>query len=277
MLIIGEKIHILNPTVFEALQKNDLTPIVELAAKQMRAGADALDINLGPGRQTGRFLPDIIRAITEHVEAHFFFSADSPGFTKSIEACSGRATINAATAEPRDLARIMSAAACFDLDLVVLLTRKGKLPHTVDQWCLMAEEVLETAEKNDFPVTKLYIDPVLRTRFDPAAPSLGTMAMEIGPVCQAVKLIRELRECGIRTIAGLSNISLHLPYGSRSPLHCSVLNLLTASGLDAAIINPLDSRLMETVRASMTSSLPSNGKTTGNSGGISEGNRAGHA
>lgn len=254
MLIIGEKIHILNPVVFSALKEQDTAPIVTLAEKQIRAGADALMINLGPGQQTAKLLPGIIHAISQRVETHFFISADTAEFIKSVKACRGRVTINAATAEPDRLARAMSAAACLGLDLVVLLTGKGDMPHTVDQWCLMAEDVIETAEKNNFPVGKLYLDPVLRTRFDPNA-DLGTTAMETGPVCHAIQLMRQLREGGIRTIAGLSNISLHLPYGRRSPLHCSVMHLLMAAGLDAVILNPLDSTLMETVRAGCASAV----------------------
>lgn len=248
MLIVGEKIHILNPAVFHALQAQDTAPIVELAEKQIKAGADALMINLGPGQQASKFLPEIIHAISQRFDTHFFFSADSPEFIKSVKACHGRATINAATADPDKLPGIMSAAACLDLELVVLLTRKGNLPHTVDQWCLMAEEVIEVAEKYQYPIEKLYLDPVLRTRFDPFA-KLGTTAMETGPVCQALQLMTELRPSEIRTIAGLSNISLHLSYGQRSRLHCSVINLLMAAGLDAVILNPFDFRLMETVRS----------------------------
>ncbi len=256
MLIIGEKIQILNPTVFSAVEKKDPDIIADLAQQQIEAGAHGLDINLGPGRQAGKLLPDIVRAICDRVDAQLFFSADSPGFTEAMKACSGRATINASTAEPDELSRSMSAAGCFNTDLVVLLTKRGCLPCTVDQWCLMAEEVIETAEKNKFPLRQLYIDPVLRTRYYPTAPGLGTMAMEIGPVCQALQLIKELRENGVRTIVGLSNISLHLPYGSKSPLHCSVLGLLKAAGLDAAIMNPLDRSLMEIASTDESQSVP---------------------
>lgn len=249
MLIIGEKIHILNPAVLRAVEERDPESIAELAFKQVEAGAGAVDINLGPGSIAGKLLPDIVKIIREHEAVKLFFPADAPEFTESIKNCGRHAAINAATAEPAGLARIMAAAGCFNADIVVLLTVKGHLPVTVDEWCFMAEEVLETAEKNNFPVEKLYLDPVLRTRFDPASPELGTSAMETGPVCQAIQLIKRLRKQKIRTLGGISNVSLHLPCGCRSPLHCSVLRLLKTAGLDAAILNPFDSRLMKIARA----------------------------
>ncbi len=245
MLVIGEKIHILNPLVHEAVESRNIAPVVELAVRQVEAGAHALDINLGPGRRAGSLLPEIIEEIQQRVDTSFLFPADAPEFTNAIKACRNRATVNAVTADIDNLQRTLAAADCFDANVVVLLTREGVLPWTVDQWCLMAEEVIETAEARKFPLERLYLDPLLRTRFNPGAPGTGTSAMEFGPVLQAIKLIGELRAEGIKTIAGLSNISLHLPAGSRSLMHQSVLALLKAAGLSAIIMNPLDSKLME--------------------------------
>ncbi len=247
MLIIGEKIHILNPEVFHAVENRAIEPIVNLATAQVQAGAHALDINLGPGRIAGSMLPEIIEAIQDNTDATVCFPAGIASFIEASKACRRPPIINAVSAEPEELARAMSAAKCFDAELVVLLTRRGLLPVTVDQWCLLAEEVIETAEKAEFPLDKLYLDPVLRSHFDPCAPVSGTSVMETGPVCEALKLMKQLRTEGIKTIAGLSNISQHLPYGSRSTLHCAVLNLLSATGLDAVILNPLDRNLMESV------------------------------
>ena len=48
MYIIGENIHIISPKVKEALKERDAKFFQELAVKQVEAGAQALDLNLGP-------------------------------------------------------------------------------------------------------------------------------------------------------------------------------------------------------------------------------------
>ena len=51
MYIIGENIHIISEKVKEALKNRDREFFMELAVKQVEAGAKAIDINLGPRKK----------------------------------------------------------------------------------------------------------------------------------------------------------------------------------------------------------------------------------
>ena len=51
MYIIGENIHIISEKVKEALKNRDSEFFMELALKQVEAGAKAVDINLGPRKK----------------------------------------------------------------------------------------------------------------------------------------------------------------------------------------------------------------------------------
>src|SRR5574337_1820440 len=53
MLLIGESIHIISPKVKEALANRDGVFFVQLARRQKQAGADALDLNIGPQKKAG--------------------------------------------------------------------------------------------------------------------------------------------------------------------------------------------------------------------------------
>ncbi len=53
MFIIGENIHIISEKVKEALKARDARFFQELAVKQVEAGAQALDLNLGPRKADG--------------------------------------------------------------------------------------------------------------------------------------------------------------------------------------------------------------------------------
>ena len=54
---------------------------------------------------------------------------------------------------------------------------------------------------------------------------------------------------GVRTVCGLSNVSFGLP--ARGLLNRTFLALLTAAGLDAAIVDTSDAKLMSALRAAL--------------------------
>ena len=56
MYIIGENIHIISPKVKEAIKERDAKFFQELSIKQVEAGAQALDLNLGPRKKAGEEL-----------------------------------------------------------------------------------------------------------------------------------------------------------------------------------------------------------------------------
>ena len=53
MLAIGERINVRTKVLGEAMANRDFGPIKEMAIKQVKAGANMLDINIGPARKNG--------------------------------------------------------------------------------------------------------------------------------------------------------------------------------------------------------------------------------
>ena len=51
MVLIGESIHIISKQVNDAVRDQDPKVIQDLATAQAQAGADYIDINLGPARK----------------------------------------------------------------------------------------------------------------------------------------------------------------------------------------------------------------------------------
>jgi 5-methyltetrahydrofolate corrinoid/iron sulfur protein methyltransferase len=68
MFIIGEKINGMFKNVSEAIQTKNKLLIQELAKKQLEAGADALDVNVGPASaeplKDMEWLITVIREVT---------------------------------------------------------------------------------------------------------------------------------------------------------------------------------------------------------------------
>ena len=64
MYIIGENIHIISPHVKDALAERNGAFFTELARKQVTAGAQALDLNIGPRKKDG---PEVIAWLLDQV------------------------------------------------------------------------------------------------------------------------------------------------------------------------------------------------------------------
>src|SRR4030066_1199247 len=69
MYIIGESIHILSDKVKEGLKNKDTRFFQELAVKQVEAGAQALDLNLGPRKndwaEVFPWMVDLVQAVVD--------------------------------------------------------------------------------------------------------------------------------------------------------------------------------------------------------------------
>jgi cobalamin-dependent methionine synthase I len=243
--IIGEGMHIMNPEMFKAVNEQDEQAIIRLAKKQIKAGADALDLNLGQSRKLGRITPWLVETIQDNFDVPLFLSSHVLKQQRALEIHKGRPTINAVTATPEELTRAMETAEFFNADLVVLLVSSGLTPVDVDGRLQLAAQVLEHAEKIGLALNHLYLDPLLTIRPDPIVRELNGGLPDIDTVLESIQLIGELSDHKVKTIVGLSNSSLCLPPGRRSAFHCRLLPMLYEAGLDAVIMNCLDSGLVK--------------------------------
>ena len=243
--IIGEGMHIMNKKMFRAVNERNEQAIISLARKQVAAGAQALDLNLGQSRKLGRLTPWLVEMIQAAVDVPLFLSSHVLNQQRALEVHRGRPVINAVTATPDELARAMETAVFFDAGLVVLLVSSELTPADVDGRLRLALQVLECAEKKGLKPEQLYLDPLLSIRPDPLGRELNGGLPDIDTILEAIRLIGELSGNRVKTIVGLSNSSLCLAPGRRSALHCRLLPLLYEAGLDAVIMNCLDGELVK--------------------------------
>ncbi len=256
LLLIAEGLHVLNPAVYQAIESRDQDRLLDLVRKQVSAGAQALDVNLGPGKAMGSLTPWVLSAIRQVTDLPLFLSAGVLSLPQIMEGYRGGLTINAVTADPEFLPQAMTTARQYGAGLVVLLVRPGLVPAGIDGRDQLTMEVLDQAVKNDLPLEQLYLDPVIGCRPDPAAWEVSHGLPEIGPVLEAIALIKELSNDLVRTIVGIGSGSQGLARDSRSALHCRLLPLLAEAGLDAVIMNCLDRDLMAAARAIKNGTSP---------------------
>ncbi|MCA1785917.1 MAG: dihydropteroate synthase, partial [Desulfobacteraceae bacterium] len=105
----------------------------------------------------------------------------------------------------------------------------------------IASDLINSLVKNNVPVENIYVDPLVQ----PISTN-DSYGMEFMNAVGAI--MTEFP--GVHTICGLSNISYGLP--ERKLLNQAFMVMAICKGLDSAIINPLDKRMMANVYAAET-------------------------
>jgi 5-methyltetrahydrofolate corrinoid/iron sulfur protein methyltransferase len=233
MIIIGEKISIIAKKVREAMTNRDPKPIQELAELQWKAGAQFIDVNIGPAEENGEDLMKwMVESIQEKVRAPLCLdttnaSALEAGL-KSHNSEWGKALINSTSNDPERFV-MLELAAKHNAEIIALTIGKGGLPADAEERC-----------EYGVSLEDIYLDPLILqvcTTQDQAMHSI-----------KAVKMFQELNDPPMKTVVGLSNISNGVPKELRSLIDKVYLTLLMYEGLTAAIANPLDKELMHVVK-----------------------------
>ncbi len=245
MKIIGEEMHILNRKFIQALESLDEETIARIAREQVKAGAEALDINLGQARQYSELTPWLVETVQGAAHVPLLLSSHVVTQERALELHKGQATINAVTADPNELRQAMTIAARFQANLVILLVSSQLTPSNVDDRLLLAAQSLEIAEEINFPFEQLYFDPVIACRTDPTTWTLSAGLPDIETLVASLHWLNDLTSKRVKMITGLSNASVCLAQGQRSAFHCRLLPLLAEAGLDTVIMDCHDRTLME--------------------------------
>jgi 5-methyltetrahydrofolate corrinoid/iron sulfur protein methyltransferase len=66
---------------------------------------------------------------------------------------------------------------------------------------------------------------------------------------ETLEAIKMFSDMGLKSTGGLSNISNGMPKDIRPIMDSAVMAMAMANGLTSAIINPIDLRLMETIKS----------------------------
>ncbi len=246
--IIAEDLHILNPFFQQAVEKKDTKSLTALACQLASTGAHALDVNLGPSRKNLNKLDWVIDTIQNCTDLPLFLSAVALKQPQLLLRQKTRLTVNAVTADPDSLNQDLATCKKYDTNLVVLLVKPGLLGTGIQEKMEIASDVIAKSLEIGFPLERLYLDPILASRQDPFSWEISRGVPDIDPIIESIELLKEASEGAVKTIISLSNATSGLDPENRSAIHCQLLPLLQQAGLDAAIINTKDPRLMASIK-----------------------------
>jgi cobalamin-dependent methionine synthase I len=244
MYIIGENIHIISPRVKEALQNKDAGFFQERAVAQVEAGAQALDLNLGPRKKDGEeIFPWIVDVVQAVVDVPLSFDSTN---LAGIEAGLKRITkaqpiINSTSAEPERLEKVPLLAKKYNARLVALTMGTSGIPVAADARVTIAvEQLIPRMLEIDYPMSDLIIDPLVLT---------VSGCQEYCPeLIEAIRTLQVAWDPAPAISVGLSNVSNSVPNENRPLINRTYCAMLMGAGLSMMIADPLDSKLKETIR-----------------------------
>ncbi len=243
MLIIGENIHIIAPEVKEAIANRDTQAMQSLARTQVEHGAQVLDLNIGPQKKEGPAVMSwLVATVQDVIDVPLSLDTTNLEAIKAGLALAKRqAIVNSTSAEPERLERVPPVAAEYNAGLIALTMGKSGIPMTAEERVSIAmEQLIPRAMEVGIPMENLYLDPLALT---------VAGCQEYAPhAVEAVRYIKQGLDPAPLTTCGLSNVSNHCAAENRSLLNRVYLVMLMAAGLDTAIADALDEKLMEVVR-----------------------------
>lgn len=244
MYIIGENIHIISPKVKVALKEKDAKFFQELAVRQVEAGAQCLDLNLGPRKKDWEeVFPWMVETVEAVVDVPLSFDSTNilgieAGLKKITKA---QPIINSTSAEAERLEKVPLLAKQYNARLVALTMGKSGIPVGADERVNIAlEKLIPRVLEIDFPVSDLIIDPLVLT---------VSGCQEYCPeLIEAVRTIQYAWDPAPPISVGLSNVSNAVPHANRPLINQVYCVMLMGAGLQMMIADPLDTALMETIR-----------------------------
>lgn len=240
-VIVGERINTSRKPVLDAVEERNISYIKEDVKNQVSAGANYIDVNAGA--RIGHEMEDmewLLEVIQEVVTVPLCLDSPDPKvIEKALDLVKDPPMINSISLEKDRYEPMLSYLENRECNVVALCMDDSGMPtiarDVIDRACRLVEGLEGIGIKREC----IYVDPLIQ----PISTDVtkGVMAME------AVKGI--ILECpGVHFICGLSNISFGLP--QRKIINRNFLCLLMGAGLDGAIIDPLDNKIISVLRTS---------------------------
>ena len=243
MLVIGENINASNKSVAEAIVKRDEEFLVNLAKSQVVAGADFIDVNTGGAyasvREASAAISWLVGIIQTVVDKPLAIDSDDPEVIKAaLEEYRGeKLMINSVTAEPARLESIAPLVAERKAWVVALAMGTDGIPDRVEERLAACEQIMEYLSGLGIKPEQVLFDPLVLP-----------IAVDTHQGLVTLKTIEEVksRYPEAKIVMGLSNISYGLP--KRKLVNRAFLLMAAYAGLDAVIVDPLDSKAMSLIK-----------------------------
>jgi 5-methyltetrahydrofolate corrinoid/iron sulfur protein methyltransferase len=239
MILIAEAINIMSKSIGPALRSRDPKPIQDLAKAEVEAGADYLDLNIGPARKAGdELMAWVVNTVQEVTDAPLSLDTTNPvAMEAGLKVCKNKALINSIS--PARLEEELPFVKKYNAEMIGLLWGLEGMPRDAAERGVIVAELMYAANEVGISNEEIWIDPI-------ASP----VSVEINQVKACVEFTSMLGDIapGAKSTVGLSNVSNGAPEHLRPWLNRTYLIMLMRHGLYSAIVDAFDSELIAIAR-----------------------------
>ena len=229
-VVIGEKI---NPTgrkkLAAALQEGNLAYVKELAEKQIAAGADLLDVNVGvPGLDDVAMLPKVVELLVSEFDIPLCIdTANASALAAALPLAPGKVLVNSVNGEEASLRTVLPLVKEYNAAVIGLTMDDNGIPATPEQRLAIAGKILDRAAQHGIAPEDVVIDPLVLT--------VGADSQASRITLGTIEMVK--REFGVNINIGASNVSFGLP--DRDTINTAFLALAILAGASCAITDPM--------------------------------------
>lgn len=244
MYIIGENIHIISEKVKEALANRDREFFMDLAVRQVEAGAKAIDINLGPRKKDwAEVFPWVVETVETVVDVPLSIDTTNvDGMEAALQKITkAQPILNSTSAEPERLEKIPLLAKKYNAKVIALTMRTEGIPVEADARVNIAiETLIPRMMEIGFPMENLIIDPLVLT--------VSGCQQYCPHLIETVRTLQYAWDPKPNISVGLSNVSNAVPNENRPLINRVYLAMLMGVGLQMMIANPFDEKQNDVIR-----------------------------
>lgn len=236
---IAESINIMSKTIGPAIREREKGPIQKMAAEELAAGSDIIDLNLGPARKAGDEMMAWLVQVVQEVKKDVRLALDttnSVAIAAGLKVCNERAIVNSVSAHPTSLSERIPLIKQFDADFVALTMSEEGIPRDANERAVALSTIMAAAEEAGIPNERYWVDPIVL----PVSVDIGQVKsyMEFLPMVPAIVP-------GATNTCGLSNVSNGAPDHLRPILNQVYLMMLYTLGQESAIVDAYDKNMMD--------------------------------
>lgn len=229
-VIIGEKI---NPTgrklLAKALKEGNMDYVRDLASKQIEAGADLLDVNVGvPGIDDVAMITQVVQLLTDEFDVPLCLDSPNPdALAAALPLCPGKTLVNSVNGEEKSLDAVLPLVKDHDAAVIGLTMDDDGIPNDSEGRLGIAEKIIKRATKIGIPMENIVIDPLVLT--------VGADQHASSVTLQTIEMVHS--EFGVNINIGASNVSFGLP--ERDVVNVAFLSMAILAGATCAITDPM--------------------------------------
>ncbi len=243
MYIVAEKVNVITTKVKDAMVARDKGPIQDMVTLQLKGGPDAIDINLGPATKNG---PELMQWMVETVEevTDLHLSLDTmnmDAMEAGLQVGKNPKIVNSISNVQERMDRLIPLALKYNAKAVGLCTSEAGVPRDDGERVTNGYNLMMAFEAAGMGHDDYWIDPIVLP--------IGVAQDQVHNLLKATQMFSELPEKP-HLICGLSNVSNKC---GLSPENAEFVNriylaVLMGHGMDAAIVDPNDEKLMAVAR-----------------------------